>query len=204
AGFGTYKAWLEPRPDREAVTKSAAKPAELPPPQFAPPPPATAPAAAATRETAERAAPGEEPTPATPLATTDGVVLDAPARPVAGAKVVIDRISNQRMASLSVFRRSCRGFVTSTETERRFQVVTTGADGSFRFAELDPGSAWAIGAVHDPLGTGWTDQIAFSGTPASARVVVTLEAGVVIFGVVKDPAGQPVEAANVIIEGARK
>jgi RNA polymerase sigma factor (sigma-70 family) len=206
AGLGTYKAWLEPRPDRDAVLKSATKPVELPPPEIATPPPATAPAAAAaaTREAAERATPAEKPTPAAALATIDGVVLDASARPVAGAKVVLGRRRGRGMENLESFRRSARGFNEASAKGNGFDLATSGADGSFRFEEVDPNNQWTVGAIHDPLGIGWNDQVAFAGTPASARVVVTLEAGVVIFGVVKDPAGQPIAGANVILEGATK
>src|SRR5262245_3764586 len=72
AGFGTDKIWLEPPSDREAVTKSAARAADLPAPGIASPPPAAAPApavAAATRETAERATPPEKTTPSAELAS---------------------------------------------------------------------------------------------------------------------------------------
>lgn len=208
ACVGAYEVWLAPRPERATVAKSATKPAELPAPAIATPPPPElpSPVTAATRETAERAAPSEKPTPATTLATVDGVVLDAGGQPVAEARVFLDRRASSEMTALRTFRASCR-FYENNESQakkRGFKITRSGPDGSFRFVDVDPKNAWAIGAVQDPRGTGWTDAIAFSGTPAAAHVVVSLEAGVILFGTVFDPAGRPVEGAAVTIEGEKK
>jgi RNA polymerase sigma-70 factor (ECF subfamily) len=197
--LGTYKIWIEPRSHSSRLNNNTMHPPEFARPETAAPP-KTEPAAA-TRESIDRKT-AERPTVPVALGAIDGSVLDGSVRPIAGATVVLGQRTNEWFESLHAFRSAHRAFDPNDATEHTWRITTSAADGSFHFDALESQVQWALGAIHDPIGTGWTDQVAFSGDPARARVVITLEAGVVVFGVVRDPLGQAVAAATISFDGA--
>lgn len=195
------QAWRLPRaaeaePAKAAGAASAADDAGGLPAPAGPPPPA-----AARVDTVRETEAGREAATVPPRrATVEGRVVDASGRPVAGATVVADRRNAPGWDSLN-FRTYLRGKIAGEAEGRSWRVTTSGADGSFRIDELDPADSIAVGAMHDPLGTGWGEPGPPAGDPPLFRVTIALAPGVVLFGVVSDLQGKPVPAATIFLDG---
>ncbi len=200
--FGSYRVWIAPH---LADAKLAKAPKEdgggaAPMTGGGEEGPAPAPLAA-TREPVERATSKSPPTAAV-LAAIEGKVVDSAGRAVAGATVVLDRTSSGLASDRRMFLAALRRYERASAENATWRSATSASDGSFRFDDVDPKSLWALGAMHDPLGTGWSDAVEFAPDPALARVMIALTPGVVLFGTVRDSVGQAVESASVMLGGA--
>jgi RNA polymerase sigma-70 factor (ECF subfamily) len=198
------KSWLSrpaPTASEEGVVRKAdTSPAASHPPAAEESPPASD-IATVREETAERKATPPSVTPQ--LAAIEGRVVDASGAPVSGALVVLDRMSSSgNLASLAAFRGALRRYVLGEAKDASWRTLKSTSDGGFRFDEVDPNHHWAVGAMHDPLGTGWSEVSFQAGAQDPDRVLVVLHPGVVVSGVVRDPLGRPVSAASVMVMGS--
>jgi RNA polymerase sigma-70 factor (ECF subfamily) len=200
AVFGSYRMWIEPRLNASRDRTTVAAPRD-PAPAAAAAEKAPEPAAPAAERERVGSAAGVEPTRVAPIGVVEGRVVDAAGRPVGGALVLLGRKASDGFADARSFRFQLRRIQRAEESGRSWRSATSASDGSFTIEEVDPRDRFAIGAVADPGGAGWSDAVEFMGDPPRARTLVQLERGVVLFGTVRDPLGQPVPQASISISG---
>ena len=111
--------------------------------------------------------------------TIKGIVLDSQKQPVSEASVYPVRI-----------------YSGGDDHPMTYQTITTGADGSFEFEDMDPGE-YKLSATAERYTVKESEPLLLKQGESIDNVIVTLESGMVVTGVVLGPEGQPVANAQV-------
>jgi hypothetical protein len=128
----------------------------------------------------------------------EGRVLDATDRPLAGARVRLHRIRFAGDAQGGdVVVHSFGGPFGSPSEPPGATTTTTGADGTFRFADVAPGEVGIVAFHRDTAPAEKGPLTVPVGGPAPPPVDVTMPRGFSVEGVVRDGAGEPIPSVRV-------
>ncbi len=121
-----------------------------------------------------------------------------PGAPVAG------RVVDEKGAGIAGARVTFHGASDwSQQADGRYDGVTSGADGSFRFDALGAGS-FRFAATHGEYAPGQTAIVTLDGKHEHTGVLITLGAGATVRGTVVDLQGKPVASARVRVGRASR